>query len=90
MGPADLPRGAVVHMGAVEDRDDRTRPREASQIGLEQPAGPARAGGGGRVALWKMDPMARLLQGAGQLQIERELGVGEEGGGEVDVQPAVT
>jgi hypothetical protein len=49
-----------------------------------------RAGGGGRVALWKMDPMARLLQGAGQLQIERELGVGEEGGGEVDVQPAVT
>lgn len=90
MGPADLPRRALVHLGAVEDRDDRTRPREAGQIGLEQPAGPARARRGGRGALWKIDPMAAPLEGAAELLVEGALGVGEEGGGEVDVQPAVS
>ena len=90
VGPSDLPRRAVVHLGAVEHRDDRTRPRETSQIGLEQPAGPARAGRGGRVTLRKIGPMAAGLEGAAELLVERLLGVGEERGGEVDVQPAVT
>ena len=90
VGPSDLPRRAVVHLGAVEHRDDHTRPRETSQIGLEQPACPARAGRGGRVPLRKMDSMAAGLEGAAELLVERALGVGEEGGGEVDVQPAVT
>jgi len=90
VGPADLPRGAVVHLGAVEDRDDRTRPREASQIGVEQPAGSARAGGGGRVALGKIDPMAAGLESAAEFLVEGALGVAEERGGEVDVQPGVT